>query len=634
MSWRRPQECFDQLEEAVNRNDTVVVERIARNYVTLGDGCDIRQGCLEALCTIALKNKCLPNVKLLFTPESMANNMGTCRQLMKAAIESNFAEGVKFLHSKGVPLYMSQTGTFYWSALVECVETNKVGVLNYLLGLKDLDKNPDKSNTLLMLCCQHLNIESLKILLNSELINTINQQTKNFHQSVLHVCIVGGYCYKKMGRFVKRKPERVHDCVQLLVDAGADINLQDIDGKTPIQIAAERGMVTTVMYLAQREANLDSRSHHDTLLHSLAKRYGISDYSDECVQLLIMKGVDINKLNSYNETPLYLAVCQGNVEMAKSLIKSGCNVNIKVGQGVAPILLESIRRQETTIAEMLIKAGCDVNSTDTNGITPLMTYVKMNNPNMVNNLLNAGADVNLSDNDGRTALMAAARNCNRPILEYLLNAGADVNKTDTHGRSAIHGIMVGGDKSRKWIKCLKLLLINKCHPSSLDTPGEDGKTLFQWLLEKNKKDLIWYLVTENCSLKGLDLSKVKDKFQFSDMLMHSEILFESGAPKSELETIILLSIKNDILLSVFNDGLSLSAYKSMLEESKDKQLDEFRCFCKSRSLKSRCRREIRNCIGSGISSKISQVGLPKCLQDYVVMKDLIPEKYFTLVIND
>ncbi|KAK6169519.1 hypothetical protein SNE40_020559 [Patella caerulea] len=191
----------------------------------------------------------------------------------------------------------------------------------------------------------------------------------------------------------------------------------------------------------------------------------------------------------------------------------------------------------------------------------------------------------------------------------------------------MYGIMIHRHGGRKWINFLKLLLIHKCHPSSLDTPGEDGIMLLQWILEKEEADLIWYLVTENCSLEGLDLPYVKNKFQFSNMLLLSKILFESGAPKSE--------IKNINLSSVLNTGLSFTTYNLMLEESDDKQqLDEFYNFCNSRSLKSRCRREIRNGIGPGISSKITQVGLPKYLQDYVVMKDLIPEKYFTLVINN
>ncbi|KAK6169876.1 hypothetical protein SNE40_020850 [Patella caerulea] len=165
--------------------------------------------------------------------------------------------------------------------------------------------------------------------------------------------------------------------------------------------------------------------------------------------------------------------------------------------------------------------------------------------------------------------------------------------------------------NRKWINCLKLLLINKCH-ESLDAPGENGQTLFKLLLDNHESNLLWYLVTENCSLEGLDLDRVKDKLRFPDTLMLSKILFESGASNRQIEALIRRSYL----------------------DNKQSQMQAFHDFWKSRNLQSRCRREIRKCIGSGIRSKITQLGLPPLLQDYVIMKDLIPEKYFTLVMED
>ncbi|KAK6169528.1 hypothetical protein SNE40_020567 [Patella caerulea] len=926
--WRKSHNFKKQLIEAVNKNDTAAVER----FIQEGEYDCLPYWMWLDLCEVALKNRCLPMVDLLLSSDRIPNSfvdVESNTQLIKAAIKSDFIEGVKYLQSKGIPLYLEHSMSRYnWSPLTECVMNNSVEVLKYLLELKYLDKNPDKGETLIMLCCHELKIDCLEVLLKSELVNTIDQQSVIRLCSYLRFCIGGSY-YEG-----DRKQERVLDCVKLLVESGADVSLKDINGTTPIQMAAERGMVTTVTYLAERGANLDLENKQGNLLHTacrgndkmvkslikshcdinikvgnnvgsvilasirlkhttiaeiliqagcdvngtdrngvtplmecikadnlvllkqlidqsasvnaqdnegtfvldyLCRSYNQQNSADivkimieagadihkcnnllcrainrECYEsasLLIEQGIDVNTVNENGDNPLVLASEKGKSELVKlltikdcdinhqnlrgetalhkaikdsrnysycedkkeiikilllqnrlnvnltdvdgqtalfmavingersiteDLLKAGADVNHCDNTGKTPLMM-AVNEKDTVMANILLKAGADlkprdrfgrnaiylaalfnvsldldvllkysnvrseaksiVNATDKDGKTPFMvaaehgfkdvveklltagcnidlqdhggktalmfavhnedetilslllqngadynicdnngqtafiTAAEKRNKSILECLLNAGADVNQSNNHGTTALMAAARTCNRSILECLLNAGADVNKTDTDGRSAIHGIMVGSRGSgRKWINCLKLLLINKCHPSSLDTPGEDRKTLFQWLLGKNKEDLIWYLVTENCSLKGLDLPKVKE-FQFPDILMLSKILFESGAPKSEIEVIILLS---DL-----HTGFSLSTSDSLLEESDDKQqLDDFRGFCKSRSLKSRCRREIRNCIGPGISSKITQVGLPKYLQDYVVMKDLIPEKYFTLVIDD
>ncbi|XP_055954332.1 ankyrin homolog [Patella vulgata] len=395
--------------------------------------------------------------------------------------------------------------------------------------------------------------------------------------------------------------------VETLLRAGCNINLQDHRGKTALMFAVDNQDETILSLQLQNGAdcNICDVNGKTALMVAVEKqRYG------HC-EAWMKSGASVNQVDNSGNTALLIAVKMNNTNMVKVLLKAGTDVNLSDNNGKTALILE-FENQKGMHCENLLKSGASVNHADNDGNTALMIAVGFNNRNIVNDLLKSGADVNLSDDNGTTAVMAAARNCNRPILESLLDAGADVNKTDTGGRSAIHGIIVAC-RCRKWIKCLKLLLINKCH-ASLDTPGENGNTLLQWLLKKNKEDLIWYLVTENCSLKSLNLRLVKYKFRFPDTLMLFKILFESGAPKN-------------VIFSRSTYDVVLSGSKS----TRNKELVDFRDFCKSRSLKSRCRREIRNSIGPGISNKISQVGLPKFLQDYVVMKDLIPEKYFTLV---
>ncbi|XP_055954651.1 putative ankyrin repeat protein RF_0381 [Patella vulgata] len=403
--------------------------------------------------------------------------------------------------------------------------------------------------------------------------------------------------------------------LSLLLQNGADYNICDYNGQTSLMAAAGRGRKPMVDKLLIAGCNVNLQDHDG----KTALMYAVYNKDETILSLLLQNGADYNICDNNGKTALMVGVQKDNQIYCEDLLKAGADVNLSDKDGNTALLI-AVRLNNRKIVNGLLKAGADVNLSDDNGKTALMIAARNCNRFILECLLNAGADVNLSDNNGETALMIAARDCNRFILESLLNAGADVNKTDTDGRSAIHGIMVGGDgRGRKWINCLKLLLINRCHVS-LDT-------LFQRLLGKNEEDLVWYLVTENCSLKGLDLSKAKDKFQFPDVSMLSKILFESGAPKSGIENIIVLL--------VLNTDSWLSTHNPMLGESEDKQqLDEFRDFCKSRSLMSRCRREIGNCIGSGISSKITQVGLPQPLQDYVLMKDFIPKKYFTLVLND
>ncbi|XP_055954367.1 serine/threonine-protein phosphatase 6 regulatory ankyrin repeat subunit A [Patella vulgata] len=773
-----------KLEEVdVNITDTAAVEIITHEYMALGGVYPVLHLMLVELCEAALETRCLPKAKLFLPPECNSNviMVQNNKRMMKAAIKSDFMEGVQFLHSKGVPLYYSKSrATNNWSVFIDCIKNNKPEVLKYLLDLKYSDTKPNTEETLFMLSSEKPMEESLVYLLNSELIKTfIEQSMTRLHDTD------------------ERTRDIVLECVKLMVEAGSHLNLEDSNGKTPVQLAAEHGMVTTVTYLAQKGASLDIKQHHINLLHCLAKSKAKleSDSYDECLQLLMRKGVDINQLNSSNETPLSLAVVNLNEGMAKSLITAHCDVNMKVGADFQPILSTAI--ENITIADILIDAGCDINITDKNGVTPLMECLKygkhrlatllincyMANVNAQDNqgrcvleypfdsvcygllssvvvhtlieagadihkrggillnkavgrgdkrttvllidngidiktednigdkpialaagnndkelvtlliskdcdinhqnhqgetalhksashgfrdlnrlearsgielmlkitpdvnkwekiqtlfnrsdgrlvteiLLKSGANVNLCDNNGRTALMQAALTCNRSVLQCLLEAGADVNKMDRDGNSVLHNVMLGNriyyhqGRGRAWVNCLKLLLINNCH-RSLDTRNTDGETLFESLVYKKEIDILWYLVTENCSLTDPAVFVFQMKCQFSDTLMLSKILFESGASKPLLEYLFRGSSSDDLV-----PGRS-----DVIKQ----QLNDFRDFCKSRSLESRCRREIRKCIGSSIRRKITQVGLLKHLEDYVIMKDLIPEEYFTLVIND
>ncbi|KAK6169524.1 hypothetical protein SNE40_020564 [Patella caerulea] len=66
--WRKSQRVKEKLKEAVNKTDTVATERILQEYEELGGECDIPHSIWVELCTSALKNRCLPMVKLLLPP--------------------------------------------------------------------------------------------------------------------------------------------------------------------------------------------------------------------------------------------------------------------------------------------------------------------------------------------------------------------------------------------------------------------------------------------------------------------------------------------------------------------------------------------------------------------------------------
>ena len=123
--------------------------------------------------------------------------------------------------------------------------------------------------------------------------------------------------------------------IDLLIDGGADINLTDEYGFTPLHWAAYNGKTENVKYLIERGPsnrvefiNKQSNEGKITALHRAA-------YCghEETVWALIKVGADVNKQNKKGETALHMAAYFGYVEIAKALIKAGVDVNIKDDDG-------------------------------------------------------------------------------------------------------------------------------------------------------------------------------------------------------------------------------------------------------------------------------------------------------------
>lgn len=96
-----------------------------------------------------------------------------------------------------------------------------------------------------------------------------------------------------------------------LLEAGADINLQDKTGLTPLHVAAMHGRRTCATWLLDHGAKLDTRDNFgDTPLHTAAI-FGIRNV----YQLLLDRGADPTLKNNDGRTPRDLAQHYGQHEM-------------------------------------------------------------------------------------------------------------------------------------------------------------------------------------------------------------------------------------------------------------------------------------------------------------------------------
>jgi hypothetical protein len=115
------------------------------------------------------------------------------------------------------------------------------------------------------------------------------------------------------------------ELARMLIERGADVNIQDKYRSTPSHLALEDGHVELVLMLIERGADVNAQDEDGfTLLHLASKGGHV-----ELARVLIKCGADVNAQDNYKSTPLHLASQGGHVELARVLIEYGAVVNVQ-----------------------------------------------------------------------------------------------------------------------------------------------------------------------------------------------------------------------------------------------------------------------------------------------------------------
>ncbi|WP_419420486.1 ankyrin repeat domain-containing protein [Legionella sp. D16C41] len=220
--------------------------------------------------------------------------------------------------------------------------------------------------------------------------------------------------------------------VKELAGQGAEINLVDSDGDTPLLVALKNQYSEIASYLISIKANVNLANNNGiTPLHmAVIKEYiKISKY-------LIQAGADLFLTTKKGNTPLSLAA-KIDLAIVKSLIKyfveikTAAALNLTATEYKSTLLHLETHNGYLEVVQGLIQSGADVNVQDCNGITPLFIAAFRNHLVIVKHLIEAGANLNLVSINGATPLYVAAEKGNIDVVKALLDAGADSRKPCT-----------------------------------------------------------------------------------------------------------------------------------------------------------------------------------------------------------
>ena len=222
-----------------------------------------------------------------------------------------------------------------------------------------------------------------------------------------------------------------------LIQEGADVNVTDKDGNTPLIHVAGYSPPKDLKFLIENGAEVNAVGENGMTPLMRAAAY---NSNLDVLRFLIENGADVIAVDNNKSTLIDYASHNPNIEVMRLLIEKGAR-NVANRNGETPLMRAAAYNSNPEVLRLLIENGSKVNDADKEGVTPLLSAAGSPfnlNPDVVRLLIENGANVNVASAHGMTPLIQAARdNRNIGVLRLLIDNGADVSVRDSEGKRAI-----------------------------------------------------------------------------------------------------------------------------------------------------------------------------------------------------
>ena len=167
--------------------------------------------------------------------------------------------------------------------------------------------------------------------------------------------------------------------MELLLSHGADVNMQNNEGFSPLMITS---------------------------------KYGHSDV----ITILLDKGAEVNMQSNNGWSSLMAACKNGHNDVVKTLLEKGAKVNLQNYHGWSSLIAAS-HYGHNDIVNTLLDKGAEVNMQDYDGWSSLMIASWGGHGNIVKTLLDNHADVSIRNKNGKDALNIVTKRGHKYIVE-------------------------------------------------------------------------------------------------------------------------------------------------------------------------------------------------------------------------
>lgn len=377
-------------------------------------------------------------------PQSMVSTVSTVGQTpLEYACQEGCTESVHAM----LP-YLRETSLH--AALLWTVKAGQLLLADCLLRMCDIELKGDIGGACLIAVAAGLvGFEMMQLLLNrgadpnfqlplesSLLFDFQRHHIIGARGEIEHASVLLTLCAAQL----KDKPhglKTMQECVDLLIDAGCDVNIKAMDGKTALHYFVERSL--PVGKLLKHGADVNATDNRGVMPIDL---FLPSKSSVPILESLIQHGAKWDALWQPGKlTPLHRWVLSYRKDLDLECIKPYVkNWNIPGGGGRTPLHFAAGEKKH--LSKQLIEMGADVNARDHNGEIPLHNLYTQSIDEELPLHLAAGADLEAKDNTGKTVFLKSVLSGSYHRFggapRKLVNLGANINATDNEGNGAIH----------------------------------------------------------------------------------------------------------------------------------------------------------------------------------------------------
>jgi ankyrin repeat protein len=219
-----------------------------------------------------------------------------------------------------------------------------------------------------------------------------------------------------------------YSTVEALVTAGADINLLDEDGSSPLISSFKQNHNNITIYLLEHGANPNDNYKNDKgISHNLLMESILTNKTKVALSL-ISHGADITFLDTENVSLITQAAYLGYFDIFEALLSKNADISISNKEGINPLIAAASEGHIAIVQLILKQSNVDANAKDNDGTSALMAAAVRGHDEVVKILLEHNVDINSQNIDGHTALMFAYNGKNQ--VETLLDKYSEYIKDD------------------------------------------------------------------------------------------------------------------------------------------------------------------------------------------------------------